>query len=172
MTPRRHAEFWLTKLVYLSVVVIPPFLVMPFSQALLAFAVLHATMGIAVAFVVQLAHLNGDVAFEPTPGNDDRTAHQIRTTANFATDNPLLTWYCGGLNYQIEHHLFPSVAHTRYPDIAPIVRQTAAEFGLPYHYLGTFRQAIAKHIAHLRAHSVERSPAIATAGHPHAGPAE
>lgn len=172
LTLKRHVEFWLTKLVYISIIVTPPFLVMPFSQALFTFAVFHVTLGLVVAFVTQLAHLNGDVAFEAAPGKDDRTAHRLRTTANFATENRLLTWYCGGLNYQIEHHLFPGIAHSHYPAIAPIVRETVAAFGLPYHYLGNFRQAIAKHFAHLRAHSIERSSAVASMGNAHVGAVE
>jgi linoleoyl-CoA desaturase len=71
--------------------------------------------------------------------------HQIRTTTNFANGNKLLSWYVGGLNYQIEHHLFPNVCHVHYRKIAPIVEQTAREYNLPYKSIPTFMGAMAGH---------------------------
>ena len=77
-------------------------------------------------------------------------AHQMRTTANFATTNRYLNWFAGGLNFQIEHHLFPGISHTIYPKIASIVRQTAAEFGLPYHHYDSYTEALKSHYRFLR----------------------
>jgi linoleoyl-CoA desaturase len=67
------------------------------------------------------------------------------TTANFANNNKLLSWYVGGLNFQIEHHLFPNICHVHYKDISKIVKQTAQEFGVPYHYTPKFTSALAGH---------------------------
>lgn len=64
--------------------------------------------------------------------------------------SPLLGWYVGGLNYQIEHHLFPRVAHVHYPAIAPIVARTAREFGLPYQVNPTLLSALRSHFALMR----------------------
>jgi linoleoyl-CoA desaturase len=83
------------------------------------------------------------------PG-DDWATHQVRTTANFATSSRIANWYTGGLNHQIEHHLFPNVAHSHYPALRPIVVDVAARHGLKCHHLGSMPSAIGKHLAHLK----------------------
>jgi linoleoyl-CoA desaturase len=88
------------------------------------------------------------------PG-DDWAVHQLRTTANFATDSRLATWLTGGLNHQIEHHLFPKVAHTHYPRLRPIVGAIAQRHGLPSHDLGGVLPAIKQHFALLKALGAE-----------------
>ena len=65
----------------------------------------------------------------------------MNTTTNFAVKNKWLSWYVGGLNFQVEHHLFPKISHVHYPAIAPIVRSTAAEFHIPYLEYNTFSDA-------------------------------
>jgi linoleoyl-CoA desaturase len=74
----------------------------------------------------------------------------MNTTVNFARNNKLLSWYIGGLNFQVEHHLFPRISHVHYPRISPIVKQTAEEFGIPYLENKTFREAIKSHITFLQ----------------------
>jgi linoleoyl-CoA desaturase len=76
--------------------------------------------------------------------------HQIETTANFARGNPLLTWYLGGLNYQVEHHLFPKISHLHYPALAGIVERSCARFGIRYLAHRTFFEAIGSHYRFLR----------------------
>jgi len=76
--------------------------------------------------------------------------HQLQTTANFSPNNRFLTWYLGGLNYQIEHHLFPNISHIHYPAIARIVRETAAEFGHPYNAFPNMAMAVSSHLRTLR----------------------
>jgi linoleoyl-CoA desaturase len=150
MTASDHVEFWATKAIYAAVIVLPPFFVMPLRDALLALALLHVGFSAMLTFVFQVAHLTPEVRFgQPLPG-DDWASHQLRTTADFSTGSPVVTWLTGGLNHQIEHHLFPNLAHTFYPKIAPIVAETAREFGLPYHNLGGFRRAFTRHMDLLR----------------------
>ena len=81
---------------------------------------------------------------------DDPLSHQLKTTCNFGTKSKLLTWYSGGLNHQIEHHLFPQICHVHYPALAPIVKETAEEFGLPYRADTSFLGAIGLHLGQLR----------------------
>ena len=76
--------------------------------------------------------------------------HQVKTTANFATKNKLITWYMGGLNYQIEHHLFPKISHVHYPAISKIVKKTSEEFGLKYMEFPKMRHAIFAHFMLLK----------------------
>jgi linoleoyl-CoA desaturase len=72
--------------------------------------------------------------------------HQMMTTANFSNWNPLFTWFVGGLNHQIEHHLFPDISHIHYPKIAKIIKETAKEYGVNYNYHRTFGGAIVNHL--------------------------
>jgi linoleoyl-CoA desaturase len=76
--------------------------------------------------------------------------HEMRTTADFGRGNALLNWYVGGLNFQVEHHLFPRVCSVHYPAISPIVEQVAQECGVPYHAAPTFRAAVGSHLSMLK----------------------
>ena len=158
---RRHsAQDVLTllgwKVVYYSWSLVIPFLVIdrPWWQILLGIVVAHLVAGFALGIVFQLAHVIEETA-HPEPDNvgampDSWGVHEMETTANFGPRNRLLRWYVGGLNYQIEHHLFPRVCSIHYPAISPIVQRLAAEHGLPYHSHATFLGAIGSHLRTLR----------------------
>jgi linoleoyl-CoA desaturase len=81
---------------------------------------------------------------------DEWAIHQLRTTANFATHNRIISWLVGGLNFQIEHHLFPKVSHVHYPKLSKIIRETCAEFNVPYQEYPRMWQAVVSHVAFLR----------------------
>jgi linoleoyl-CoA desaturase len=76
--------------------------------------------------------------------------HQLHTTANFAQYNKAFTWFVGGLNHQVEHHLFPNICHVHYPKITKIIQDTAKEFNLPHHSFPTFGNALTNHIQLLK----------------------
>ncbi|MEP6746253.1 MAG: fatty acid desaturase, partial [Bacteroidota bacterium] len=103
----------------------------------------------------QLAHTVEHTAF-PMPDvesgrlDDEWAVHQIKTTANFATRNKLVSWLVGGLNFQIEHHLFPKISHIHYPQISKIIKQACQEFGVEYIEYPKVRYAIASHVSFLR----------------------
>ncbi len=128
-------------------------------QVLLGFFVMHVAEGLTLALVFQLAHVVEGTEF-PIP-NDANTieeswaAHQLRTTANFASKSPLAHFLCGGLNMQVEHHLFPKICHTHYPALSRIVEQTATEFDLPYLNNASFGSALASHYRTLRQFGAE-----------------
>lgn len=139
------------KVFYYSYMVALPLLVIHahWWQILLGFFAIHYTGGLILAMIFQPAHVVEDTSF-PLPdksGNmeNDWAVHQLYTTANFAPGARLLSWYVGGLNYQVEHHLFPSICHVHYRNIAPIVKQTAEEFNYPYHSQKTFLGALISH---------------------------
>ena len=139
------------KILYFGYMLIPYFLVkeMTFLNWLTGYAVLHAIAGLIMAMVFQLAHVVGENEF-PLPTEDGNlenhwAEHQLKTTMNFALGNRLLGWYVGGLNHQVEHHLFPSICHVHYPKIARIVEKTAREFNLPYRTKKTFIGALWSH---------------------------
>ncbi len=147
----------LTKVLYMLVWIVIPILLLDIAwwKVFIGFAVMHYTAGLILSIVFQLAHIVED-AEAPLPDNDGNmentwAIHQLFTTANFAPKNKLVSWFVGGLNYQIEHHIFPHISHVHYPKIAQIVKQTALEYGLPYNEYRTTRQAIASHFRMLRA---------------------
>lgn len=156
MTAALHAEFWLCKVTYVLLFVALPFAFHPVLTVLTGLLLFHLTLGLTLTFVFQLAHGTEDVEFpepsanDPALIDDEWAMHVMRTTVNFGTGNRVLNWYAGGLNFQIEHHLFPLVSHIHYPLLAPIVRSTAREFGLPYHEYPSYRGAIVSHYRLLR----------------------
>jgi linoleoyl-CoA desaturase len=160
-----HIQFWVGKVVSACLFVVIPICRLGVAHALIGVGVTMAAAGVALTVVFQLAHTVEGPEF-PLPGvgsnllPDEFALHQIATTANFATRNRVVTWLVGGLNFQIEHHLFPRIAHVHYPQISKIVRQVCAERGIAYVEHTTFRKALAAHARHLRA--MGRVPAMAT----------
>jgi linoleoyl-CoA desaturase len=131
-------------------------------QILIGFMMIHLTAGYILSIVFQLAHVV-EGAEQPMPDTEGSmqnawAVHQMQTTANFSRDNRLLNWYVGGLNFQIEHHLFPNICHVHYRTLSPIVQQTAEEFGIPYNQKATFTDALQSHIRTLKA--LGREPAL------------
>jgi linoleoyl-CoA desaturase len=76
--------------------------------------------------------------------------HQIHSTANFATSNKYLHWLLGGLNFQIEHHLFPRISHIHYPAISKLVKEACRESNIAYNEYTSMFTAVASHLLHLR----------------------
>ncbi len=153
LTAREQAEFWLSKAAYGVAFVAVPLWLQPFLVVAAGFVVFHVVMGLLLALFTQLAHINDAVAFPAlgrAPRTDDWAAHQLRTTANFATRNPLVNWFAGGLNFQIEHHLFPHAPHTLYPAISATVREVTEQLGLAYLEYPTLGEAIGAHVRLLR----------------------
>jgi linoleoyl-CoA desaturase len=147
---RQRAEFLICKALYLVFFALPPFLILPLTWAVSAFILFHLILSWALAFVFQIAHLTPGMDFDGVHAGDDWAIHQIRTTADFATSSRVTTWLTGGLNHQIEHHLFPNVAHTHYSRLRPIVRAVAQRHGLKCHDLGSFSSALRQHFALLK----------------------
>lgn len=148
---RERAELLLSKGAYVLLFVLPPFFLLPFLWAAAAFVLFHFVLSWVLAIVFQLAHLTPDMEFDGVRAGDDWAMHQLRTTADFATGSRLATWFTGGLNHQIEHHLFPNVAHSHYSKLRPIVCAIAERHGVQCHDLGSTSSALGKHFALLQA---------------------
>jgi linoleoyl-CoA desaturase len=164
LSARERAEFWACKLFYFAIFVGLPFAVMPPLRALAGFVLFHVTFSLAITLVFNLAHGTGKADFPAPSGSpsyigNEWAAHQMQTTVNFGTTNSVLTWFAGGLNFQIEHHLFPHISHTHYRDISPIVRCAALDFGLPYHVYDTYLGTVRSHFRLLRELGTEPAPA-------------
>ncbi|MEZ5013287.1 MAG: acyl-CoA desaturase [Chitinophagales bacterium] len=144
------------KIFYFSLFLFLPILVfhLPVWYVLSGFVLMHFVGGIILSVVFQLAHT---VEYTTYPLPDDEgnmennwAVHQMHTTVNFSPGSKWISWYVGGLNFQLEHHLFPRICHVHYPKIAPIVRKTAAQFGIPYLENKTFLLALRSHIQVLK----------------------
>ncbi len=143
------------KALYLVFIAVLPLLMtdLSFGKWLLGFLVMHLTAGVVLSTIFQLAHVV-EGARHPVPDTQGQletswAIHQLQTTANFQCP-VALSWFIGGLDYQIEHHLFPTISHIHYRALAPIVQQTAQEYALPYNRKPSFFYALRSHIRMLR----------------------
>jgi linoleoyl-CoA desaturase len=151
MSVKEHIIFWLSKVLYVVFYVAIPVKMVGWEAWGIGFACMQITMGLTLALIFQLAHVVEHVEFEAAAGLDHKlienewAIHQIKTTANFAPKNKFVNWYVGGLNYQVEHHLFPKVSHVHYPALSSIVEKTCKEFNLTYNTFPTFTSSLASH---------------------------
>ncbi|UZR94139.1 fatty acid desaturase family protein [Chondrinema litorale] len=150
--PIEYFNLFFFKAFYYTVFIVVPILVMDITvwQFLFGFIFMHVAEGLVLGLVFQLAHVVEGTDFpEPSPesGNieEDWAVHQMQTTANFARKSHIANFLCGGLNFQVEHHLFPNICHVHYREISDIVKATAHEFNLPYHENETFGKALVSH---------------------------
>ncbi|CAI8366711.1 MAG: NADPH-dependent stearoyl-CoA 9-desaturase [Owenweeksia sp. TMED14] len=156
LTRFQHISFWAWKALHLGLFVGLPMYNLGFFPWLAGFVLMSAIAGFVLSIVFQLAHVVDKTDFiapsqnEPIETEDEWAVHQLKTTANFAMSNKFLTWFLGGLNYQVEHHLFPRISHVHYPSISKIVKETCEEFNITYHEFKTFSSALRSHVSHLK----------------------
>lgn len=155
LTRKEHFVFWITKVFYVGVYLVLPIAMVGWLPALIGFAIATFVCGLAISVVFQLAHVVEGTHFpEPDAGSNKITnewaVHQIVTTANFATRNRVLSWLLGGLNFQVEHHLFPRISHVHYPQINRMVKETCREFGIAYLEYPSMRKAFLSHLLHIK----------------------
>lgn len=149
-------ELSIYKVVYFGYTLVLPILFsgMPWYHVVYGFLALHAVAGLGLSCIFQLAHVLETSEF-PLPTDERKmenswAVHQLLNTANFSPRSPWIFWFIGGLNYQVEHHLFPHISHVHYPRISKIVKQTAEQYGLPYKVMPTFTFALREHARMLR----------------------
>jgi linoleoyl-CoA desaturase len=156
----------LTKAVYFSYVFVLPLVLLPVTwwQVFVGFFIMHYIAGFILAIIFQPAHViegtEYPVADEDGNLENNWAIHQLHTTTNFGHRHKLFSWYVGGLNYQVEHHLFPNICHVHYREIAKIVEATTKEFGLPYKSKNTFLEAMAAHARLLK--ELGKKPTLAS----------
>ncbi len=150
-----HISFWFYKAAHAFIFVGLPVYMIGFLPWLVGFLIMGMVAGFVLSIVFQLAHTVQDTHF-PLPNKatgkmeDEWAVHQIKTTANFATKNKVVSWLVGGLNFQIEHHLFPKISHIHYPAISRIIKQVCGEYGITYIEYARVRYAVASHISFLK----------------------
>lgn len=154
----RKSMAWLivSKALYFGIIIVLPLLItsLVWWQVLLGFLVMHLTVGTILSLIFQMAHLV-EGPEQSTPDEYGKIGHslivhQLKTTADFSKNNRLLSWYVGGLNFQIEHHMFPRICHMHYPAISKIVEDTTREYKLPYYVFDGFGDAFLSHLETLK----------------------
>ncbi|MBK9579041.1 MAG: fatty acid desaturase [Fibrobacteres bacterium] len=149
------ALFLLGRLAFFGWTIGIPSLFHPLGSVIACYVLGSVVLGIVLSVVFQLAHAVGEAQFpspDPVTGKLDSAwaRHQVRTTVDFSRGNAFVTWCLGGLNYQIEHHLFPRISHVHYPALAPLVESVCLRHGVAYHDHGGFWKGIASHYRWLR----------------------
>jgi linoleoyl-CoA desaturase len=147
------------KIFYFSYIIVLPVLFsgMPWYFVVAGFLLMHFTSGLFLSCVFQPAHVMESSPFSLPITADGKSrmedtwaVHEVVNTTDYAPNNRILSWFIGGLNYQIEHHLFTGVCHVHYRKLAPIVQSETAAYGIPYHVQPTFRKAILEHVKMLK----------------------
>lgn len=150
---REYAILFVGKALYVTYMLVLPVVVLgkPILLVALAFVLVHLIIGLTVSLVFQTTH-TVDTTYFPADRSefDNGVYHIFATTADYATENPLVGWLTGGLNHHIAHHLCPYVCHTHYAPLTRIVKQTAEEFGVPYRQHPTMTRAIWHHLILLK----------------------
>jgi len=155
MAFKDHFYFWFYKVISYSLFILLPMLVVGVVPTIVGFIICAVVAGFILSIVFQLAHTVEHTAFpvadEGTGKIEDEWAiHQLKTTANFATRNRVISWFVGGLNFQIEHHLFPKISHIHYPAISRIIKQACREYNIQYVEYRRMRHAVASHVSFLK----------------------
>ncbi len=163
-----YVILFLSKAVYYVFFIVVPIILIKalWWQVLIGFLVMHLVQGLTMAIIFMLAHVVEGTDF-PMPNNTGTmentwAVHQLYTTSDFGRENRLLNFFCGGLNFQVEHHLYPRICHVHYRNISEIVKETAAEYRLRYNEHSTFRDAITSHVRLLKALGREPIPVTAS----------
>ncbi|PQJ10405.1 acyl-CoA desaturase [Flavipsychrobacter stenotrophus] len=150
MDTKEHAIFWISKVMYVAFYIALPIYLVGVSTWAVGYLAMNVALGMSLSVVFQLAHVVEETEFEFS-GADDKVienewaVHQLKTTADFARGNKVISWYVGGLNYQVEHHLFPRISHVHYPEVSKIVEQKCKEYNVDYHAMPTMWAAIGSH---------------------------
>lgn len=150
------SELILSKILYYGIFLVVPMFVLPIAWywVVAGFILMHLTGGFILSTIFQTAHVvptsNYPLPDENNVINNNWAVHQLYTTSNFSPNSKIFSWFIGGLNYQIIHHLFPQVSHIHYRKIDPIVQAAAQKYGLPYYVNRSFFSAVYEHAKMLK----------------------
>jgi linoleoyl-CoA desaturase len=152
---KQHFIFWISKFFYCSIFIVLPIIMVGLIPTIIGYLVAALVCGLFISIIFQLAHLVEATSF-PKPNCDSNrieqewALHQLSTTTDFGTKNKVLSWLVGGLNFQVEHHLFPKVSHVYYSYIRKLVKETCEEHQVTYNEYPSFFMAFKSHFAYLK----------------------
>lgn len=158
MNTKEHFIFWLSKAGYVTIFILIPVLQLGLLKVVVGYTIVSLVCGFTLSIIFQMAHVVEDSSF-PEFKKDEKDAkqiesdwivHQLNSTSNFATGNKYLSWFAGGLNFQVEHHLFPRISHVHYPKINKIVKDVCSDFNIRYIEFPSFLSALKSHVKYLK----------------------
>lgn len=152
---KEHIIFWVTKLVYVFLFLVLPAMQVGITYTIVGYLITAMVCGFVISVVFQLAHIVTETEFptaEPSTGviDNEWTIHQLATTANFSTKSKLVSWFVGGLNFQVEHHLFPRISHAHYPALNELLKEVCAKYNVNYIEYPSVLSALRSHVVHLK----------------------
>ena len=155
MNTKEHFIFWLSKVLYVFFYIALPIMLWGFIPFLIGFSLMHLTLGLTLALVFQLAHVVEATHFVDANNQDlqiqeEWAIHQVETTADFATGNKLVSWLTGGLNFQVEHHLFPKISHVHYPVIHKFVLESCQKYSVRHNDYHSMAAALRSHFRFMK----------------------
>lgn len=170
MDTKEHIVFWVSKLFIITIYMVLPILIKGWFFWLVFFLSMHLILGFTLAIVFQLAHVVEHTEFETTSDEPkmietEWAVYQVKSTANFATGNKVISWLVGGLNFQVEHHLFPRISHIHYPALSKIVKRICELHNIPYNSFPTMWAAIVSHVKTMK--ELGKKPVLATVANQH-----
>ncbi|MDA3952511.1 MAG: acyl-CoA desaturase [Bacteroidales bacterium] len=146
----------ISKVIYYIVLMMVPMLILPFAWywIVMFFLVMHFTSGFILTIIFQTAHVVPTSKY-PVPDENGTiennwAVHQLYTTSDYSPKNRVFSWFIGGLNYQVEHHLFPNISHVHYRKLSKLVKEMADKYNLPYHVQPGFFKALREHTLMLK----------------------
>jgi linoleoyl-CoA desaturase len=157
ISTKEHIIFWGSKLFYIAFYIAIPLYFLPTSTFLIGYFAMNAVFGLTLSLVFQLAHVVENTHFtsldektEELSVEDEWAVFQMATTSNFATNNKVISWCLGGLNFQVEHHLFSRISHVHYPALNKILIKVCKETGVQYNAYPTMWQAFKSHMRYVK----------------------
>jgi linoleoyl-CoA desaturase len=155
METAENMLFWSSKAVYIFLFIVLPSFIAGFIPAFLGFIIMHIALGLTLSIVFQLAHVVEITHFQHAGAEglqvqDEWAVHQVLTTADFATDSRIVSWFTGGLNFQVEHHLFPKISHVHYPVIHQFVKKSCHEHSIRFNSYPSMSAALRSHFAFMK----------------------
>ncbi|GAB4150496.1 MAG: acyl-CoA desaturase [Bacteroidia bacterium] len=155
MSVKDHVIFWFSKAVYFFIFLALPIMMVGAWKTLIGYLIFSFTTGFVIAIVFQMAHIVEATTFPmPEEGtnkiNEEWMVHQLATTANFSTRSKIISWFAGGLNFQVEHHLFPKISHIHYPEISKIVKDVCRKFNVQYNEYPNLLSVLKSHVMYLK----------------------
>jgi linoleoyl-CoA desaturase len=124
------------KLTHFAVFIGIPLTLYPTGSVLLAYLYVYLIGSLGIALIFQVTHVNTMVEFPSVDKTHllkkDWYEHQIATAINYAPESQLALFLTGGVNLQIEHHLFPDIPANRYAEVGEKVKEITEKYGQNY----------------------------------------
>lgn len=144
----------LVKMVYFTMWLVIPifFWEMSNTEVIVFFLIKHSVCGLTLGVIFQLAHAvpKAEMFEKETEGSKNTAEHQIATSVNFHTHSKFWSWYTGGLNRQVHHHLFPQVCHIHYPSFDKMLENELSQVHLEIKSYPSFWVALSAHYHYLK----------------------